>query len=153
MPPLTGLPVLMPPVTAGVAARPLYADVLVAETRGDVSPGGALGSVAAASDGDLAGADTRQALRTRLTRLVTNVEDAYAHLRGWGLAPQRGQLARKSDLERIRLQAERQLRQDPDVRDARITITFAPSGARRSFLYEVEVQDRTGQVDRFLTEG
>lgn len=145
------LPILSPP--APVGARRRHADILVPETRADLSPGAVLGAPSASADRDLAGATPTQALRTRITRLVANAEDAYAHLPGWGAASKRGALARATDLERIRLKAERDVRRDPDVADVRITITRAPQGARRAFLYDVQVQDRFGRTDRFLTTG
>jgi len=145
------LPLLVPAAPIGSPRR--YADILVPESRGDVVPGAILGAPSASSDRDLAGATPTQALRTRITRLVVNAEDSYAHLPGWGLAPRRGALARPTDLERIRLKAERDVRNDPDVLDVRIHITRAPQGARRAFLYAVDVQDRFGRADRFLTTG
>lgn len=145
-------PVVLTP-SAPVGARRRFADILIPETRRDLPLGGTLGSPSVASDRDLAGATPTQALRTRITRMVANNENAYAHLAGWGLGPKRGKLARPSDLERIRLNAEREVRRDPDVRDVRIHITRAPQGARRAFLYEVEVVDIFNNADRFLTTG
>lgn len=140
-------------IVAPIAGPKQYADILVPESIRDVPPGGALGSPSAGPDGDLAGATPTQALRTRVTRMVNNEENAYAHLRGWGKGLKRGALARPSDLDRLRLQCEAQLRSDPDIRGARVQITRAPQGARRAFLYAVDVVDRHGRADRFLTTG
>jgi hypothetical protein len=133
-----------------VATR--YADVLVPETPADVPAGGVLGSVVATGTGDLAGATDLQALRTRVLRMLSNVEDAYAHLRGWGARPDKGVLARPSDLARVQIQTTQRLLADPDIRDATVTITAAPLGVRRAFLFDVEVVDRLGQRARFSSE-
>jgi hypothetical protein len=126
-----------------------YADILVPEARADLPPGGVLGSIVRTEAGDLAGANDLQALRTRVLRLLSNVEDAYAHLRGWGARPDKGALARPSDLARVQIQTQRKLLADPDVLDASVTITAAPAGVRRAFLFDVEVVDRFGRRSRF----
>lgn len=135
--------------TPAVIDRARYADVLVPEARADVPAGGSMGSVVVTASGDLAGATDLQALRTRVLRMLSNVEDAYAHLRGWGARPDKGALARPSDLARVQIQTQRRLLADPDVVDASVTITAAPGGARRTFLFEVEVADRFGRRSRF----
>lgn len=138
--------------TPAAAAAGRQADVLVPETAADVPPGGALGSVAATPAGDLAVATDAQALRTRVLRMLANVEDAYAHLPGWGARPVKGALARPTDLARVQIQTQRRLLADPDVVDASVTITAAPAGVRRAFLYEVEVLDRAGRRSRISSE-
>jgi hypothetical protein len=111
-----------------------------------------LGSVAATPSGDLAAATDAQALRTRVLRMLANVEDAYAHLRGWGARPTKGALARPTDLARVQIQTQRKLLADPDVVDASVTITAAPAGVRHAFLYDVEVLDRAGRRSRISSE-
>ena len=140
-------------VTPSLQSQTRYADVLVPESGGDVPAHGTLGSVAATPTGDLAGATDMQALRTRIMRLLTNVEDAYAHLPGFGARPEKAALARPSDLARLQIQTQRRLLSDPDVLDASVTISPAPLGVRRAFLYDVEIVDRFGQRARFASEG
>ena len=136
----------------GISPTTRYADVLVPEARTDIPPGGVLGSVAPTSSGDLAGATGIEALRTRVLRMLSNVEDAYAHLRGWGARPDKGALARPSDLARVQIQTQRRLLADPDILDASVTIVPAPAGVRRAFLYDVEVIDRFGQRAHFASD-
>lgn len=138
--------------TPAAAAAARAADVLVPETAADLPTGGALGSVAATPAGDLATATDAQALRTRVLRMFANVEDAYAHLPGWGARPQKSALARPTDLARVQLQTQRRLLADPDVVDALVTISSAPAGARRAFLYDVEVVDRAGRRAHVTSE-
>lgn len=145
---VTGITALRPP--APPRRAPQFADVLVTDSKAD-APGAALGSVVATSAGDLQGATPGQALRSRLIRMISNPPNAYAHLRDWGLGLKRGGLATPSLLSRMSLQAQRMLREDPDVRDAKVTITVAPMGIRRSVLVEVEIQTRAGLTDKFLT--
>lgn len=134
-----------------VATR--FADILVPEAPADVPAGGRLGSVVATGTGDLAGATDLQALRTRVLRMLSNVEDAYAHLRGWGARPEKGALARPSDLARVQIQTTQRLLADPDVREATVTVTAAPLGVRRAFLFDVAIVDRLGRRSRFASEG
>lgn len=148
---VVGIAVLDPQAPA--RGRRQYADVLVPDSALDVPKGGVLGSVQASADGDLAGATPQQSLRARVSRMIRNAEDTFAHLAGWGLGAQRGKLGKPSELARMALQAQANLRQDPDIVDAKVKITPAPNGVRRAFLYEVSLQDRLGNVDRFLTTG
>lgn len=144
-----GLRVMLSP---GPSRGTRYADVLVPETGADVPSGGVLGSVSSTATGDLSGATDMQALRTRVLRLLSNVEDAYAHLPGWGARSPKGALGRPSDLARLQIQTRRRLLADPDVLDASVTISAAPVGVRRAFLYDVEVIDRFGQRARLSSE-
>lgn len=142
MPTVIGLPILEAKAAARLSTG---ADLLVPEVPRDLpTPSSLLGAPVASADGDLAVADRLQALRSRVVRMVANVENAYAHLAGWGMAPKRGRLARASDLARMALQAQRRLLEDPDVRDASVTCTPAPFGVRRAILFDVRVVPRFG---------
>lgn len=147
--PVTGLSVLAPPATVG--GRRQWADVAAPQTGSDGAAvrGKPLGAMVATAGGDLAGATRREALRARVARLVKSPPGAYAHLREWGLRARKGELAKPSTLARLQLQAERMLREDPDIRDARVTITNGP--VRRGFVFRVIVQTWEGETDDFLT--
>jgi hypothetical protein len=140
--------------TAPVASLRRYADVAAPSTGRDLAAvqGRTLGALVRASDGDLAGASPISALRTRVLRMLTSPPNAYAHLRDWGAKARRGILARPSTLAFLQLHAERLLREDPDIADASVTITNAPAGVRRGFLYRVRIRTRSGLVDDFLTD-
>ncbi len=135
------------------AAGPRFSDILVPEAAIDLPPKATLGSVVRTGAGDLAGATDRQALRTRVLRLLSNVEDAYAHLRGWGARPDKSALARPSDLARVQIQTTQRLLADPDIVDASVTIRANPGGAARAFFFDVQIVDRSGHADRFTSEG
>lgn len=137
---------------ASTAEGPRAADILVPEVARDLPERGTLGSVVATSTGDLAGATDMAALRTRVLRLLSNVEDAYAHLRGWGARPAKAALARPSDLARAQIQTTQRLLADPDIVDATVTIRPAPQGVRRVFHFDVVVTTRGGVTDRIRTE-
>lgn len=146
---VVGLEVVAPLATVG--ARRQWADVAAPQTGTEHAAvrGRPLGAMVTTAGGDLAGATRREALRARVNRLIKSPPGAYAHLRDWGLRARRGELARPSTLARLQLQAERMLREDPDIRDARVTITNGP--VRRGFVFRVIIQTWEGDTDDFLT--
>jgi hypothetical protein len=146
---VTGLVVLSIPKPPGKPAR--GADILIADSAADLPAGGKLGSVCASPDGDVAVATPLQAIKSRLSRMISNPPNAYAHLRDWGLRVRRGALARPHDLARMQVQMERMLGEDPDVRQASVELTVGPAGSTHAIFVRVSIVTTFGN-DAFTTQ-
>lgn len=136
---VTPIKALVTPTLVGADGK--VADILTTRT----------GTVAVDADGDLRGATPLEALRARVERMITNPPNAYYHLKEWGMRAKKGSLARPTDLARLQLQAEKYLREDPDIVEARVTAYNKPKGISNAIMFEVQIRTKAGLTDNFLT--
>lgn len=134
------------PASSPMAGAARGADILTPESRADLPSSVAqLGAISASSDGDVARATYRQALRSRVARMLRSARNAYAHLPGWGTAPPVKGQATPSAIAELETSIARDLASDPDVREVEVKITPGIAGSR-TVLVDVVIRDRFGDT-------
>lgn len=91
--------------------------------------------------------DASGSLKKRVLRRITTLLGGFAHLPNYGVPPSLGTLARGDDIQALALRLQEQIRQEPDVRNAGVTVR-AESTPRGGLLrFEITVQQRSiGEV-------
>jgi len=119
--------------------------VLVADAAGNVVE---LGTLQVDSTGDLAVETGLPYLRKRILRRLTTPQGAFLHLLTYGLAiPQKRNL-RPSEMLRLKVSAQEQIQQEPDVLTALVSVSQPSPG---SIVLFIRVQTVAGLTDQFET--
>lgn len=116
---------------------------LLADASGNVV---ALGTLQATEVGDYAIESGAKYLRKRLLRRLTTAYRSFLFLSNYGLAIPAKRIVRPSELQRFRVEALRQVKAEPDVRAAFVSVTQPEVGVLEIF---VRVTMTTGQRDEF----
>lgn len=116
---------------------------LLADASGNVI---ALGTLQATDAGDYAIESGAKYLRKRLLRRLTTAYRSFLFLSNYGLAIPAKRIMRPSELQRFRIEALRQVKAEPDVRAAFVSVTQPEVGVLEIF---VRVTMTTGQRDEF----
>lgn len=84
--------------------------------------------------------DAEGSLKKRVLRRITTLAGGFAHLPRYGVPPMLGTIARGDDLQALALRLQEQIRNEPDVRDAAVSVSAdALNGVVR---FELVVQQR-----------
>ncbi len=84
--------------------------------------------------------DAEGSLKKRVLRRITTLAGGFAHLPTYGVPPMLGTIARGDDLQALALRLQEQIRSEPDVRDAAVSVSAdASNGVVR---FELVVQQR-----------
>jgi hypothetical protein len=108
----------------------------------------ALGTLQVDSTGDLALETGIPYLRKRIIRRLTTPTGAFLHMLNYGLAIPQKRNMRPSEMIRLKVLAEQQIRQEPDVVAAQVSLSSPRPGSDILF---VSVQTVTGLTDQFET--
>lgn len=116
---------------------------LLADANGNVI---ALGTLQVTEAGDFAIETGAKYLRKRLLRRLTTAARSFLFLPSYGLAIPSKRILRPSELQRFRIEALRQVKAEPDVRAAFVSVTQPDPGVLEIF---VRVTMKNGQRDEF----
>jgi hypothetical protein len=100
-----------------------------------------LGTLQVTDEGDLENDTGRAALKKRILRRVSTVPGGFAHLPTYGVDLQEGKLIRSTDLRRIQINVEKQVREEPGVVSVRVAIAQPSPGIIR---LRIRVRDSEG---------
>lgn len=100
-----------------------------------------LGTLQVTDEGDLENDTGRAALKKRILRRVSTVPGGFAHLPTYGVDLQEGKLIRSTDLRRIQINVEKQVREEPGVVSVRVSIAQPSPGIIR---LRIRVRDSEG---------
>lgn len=91
--------------------------------------------------------DAAGSLKKRVLRRITTLLGGFAHLPNYGVPPSLGTLARGDDIQALALRLQEQIRQEPDVRNAGVTVRAETTASGGILRFEITVQQRSiGEV-------
>ena len=96
--------------------------------------------------------DAAGSLKKRVLRRITTLLGGFAHLPTYGVPSMLGTMARGDDIQALALRLQEQIREEPDVRDASVTVRALSTPAGGIVRFEIVVQQRAiGEVS-FLVQ-
>ncbi len=103
-----------------------------------------LGTLYVDDTGDYTNDSGRDSLKKRIIRRITTIPGGFFHLPNYGVTLREGTLLTSTELRRLQIETESQTRQEPEVINARTTVSQIQPGIVR---LNVRVQDSTGMFE------